>query len=129
MKNTNAVNYLSESEYMQAVSTLTEFAKAILIAYVQCSSETRDSIIRNFIARSISALNGIIQLWRVQDYHDCWLLYRAILDRFVQKYYSCLLKDHAASDSSRTPKITTTSISSGIVIVCPKTVTPMTLPA
>ena len=26
-------------------------------------------------------MNGIIQLWRVQDYHDCWLLYRAILDR------------------------------------------------
>jgi len=45
-----------------------------------------------------------------------------IMDRLC---YSCLLKDHAAIDSSTAPKIITMSISSRTVIVCPKTVTPM----
>ncbi len=81
MEISDATNYLSINKYSKAISAQTQFTKSVLIAYAQCSSETRDRIIRNFIARSISAMNGIIQLWRSQDYHDCWLLYRAILDR------------------------------------------------
>jgi hypothetical protein len=81
VENRNAVNYLSESEYFQAVAVLTEFTRIILNSYAQCSDEIRDTIIRNFIARSITALNGVIQLWQAQDYHDCWVLNRAIFDR------------------------------------------------
>jgi len=81
MDNSDAANYLSINEYSKAISALAQFTKSVLIEYAQCSDEIRDRIIRNFIARSISAMNGIIQLWRSQDYHDCWLLYRAILDR------------------------------------------------
>lgn len=79
---TNDNQYLSVSAYMKAVSVLTEFTKIILYSYAMYSNETRDSVIRNFIARSITSLNGLLQLWQARDYHDCWLLYRAILDRF-----------------------------------------------
>ena len=72
---------LSINSYTYAVSMLTEFTKIILTSYAKCSNEKRDIIIRNFVARSITSLNGMIQLWQVEDYHDCWLLYRAILDR------------------------------------------------
>ena len=81
MENSDAASYLSINEYSKAISAQAQFTKSVLIEYAQCSDEIRDRIIRNFIARSISAMNGIIQLWRSQDYHDCWLLYRAILDR------------------------------------------------
>lgn len=75
------IQYSTINEYAKAVYILTEFTKIILISYTKCSNETRDIIIRNFVARSITSLNGMIQLWQAEDYHDCWLLYRAILDR------------------------------------------------
>ena len=81
MNNANTANYRSFNEYSRAISALVQFIKIILTEYAECSDETRDKIIRNFIARSISAMSGIIHLWRAQDYHDCWLLYRSILDR------------------------------------------------
>ncbi len=81
MENTNYTNYLSLADYHKATSSLAQFTKSVLIAYDGCSNEKRDEIIRNIMARSITAMNGILHLWRARDYHDCWLLYRAILDR------------------------------------------------
>ncbi len=68
-------------EYARAIHDIAEYAKVILPSYAKCSNAPRDIIIRNFLARSVTSLNGLVQLWRVQDYHDCWLLYRGILDR------------------------------------------------
>ena len=81
MENSNSPNYNSINEYSKAVAALSQFAKSVLTAYAECSCKTKDRIIRDFIARSVSAMNGMIQLWLAEDYHDCWLIYRAILDR------------------------------------------------
>lgn len=32
-------------------------------------------------------MKGIMKLWEVQDYHDCWILYRCILDRLFHLSY------------------------------------------
>jgi hypothetical protein len=77
----NIPNYHSVNEYGKAVIALNQFTKCVLTAYAECSSETRDRIIRDFISRSVLAINGMIQLWLAGDYHDCWLVHRAILDR------------------------------------------------
>lgn len=82
MPNASNSQYRSVSSYTRAAYALKDFTKIILYSYAQFTNETRDIVIRNFIARSIVALNGLLHLWRVQDYHDCWLLYRAILDRY-----------------------------------------------
>ncbi|MFC2036314.1 DUF5677 domain-containing protein, partial [Chloroflexota bacterium] len=73
--------HISLSSYVQAVSVLTDYARIVLTSYDKTSNETRDIIIMNFMARSITSLRGILSLWQTQDYHDCWVLYRSILDR------------------------------------------------
>ncbi|MFC2123059.1 DUF5677 domain-containing protein [Bacteroidota bacterium] len=69
------------TSYIQALPVLTHYTRIVLTSYDKTSSETRDTIIMNFMARSITSLRGILQLWQTQDFHDCWVLYRAILDR------------------------------------------------
>lgn len=42
---------------------------------------TRDLIVRNFIARADTMVRGILRLWEIKDYGDCWIIHRALLDR------------------------------------------------
>ena len=69
------------SSYIQAVSVLTDCVRIVLTSYDKTSNKIRDTIIMNFMARSITSLRGILHLWQTQDFHDCWILYRSILDR------------------------------------------------
>ena len=72
---------LTFNQYTQSAQVLTEYTSVVLKNYADISNENRDRIIRNLIARSITALRGIINLWSIQDYNDCWVLYRVLLDR------------------------------------------------
>ena len=42
---------------------------------------TRDLIVRNFIARADTMVRDIFRLWEIEDYGDCWIIHRALLDR------------------------------------------------
>ncbi len=73
--------YLPFDSYQKAVDILEAFAKIVLFSFVNNSTGKRDEIIKNFIARSIVALKGVLKLWEIEDYPDCWVLNRCILDR------------------------------------------------
>jgi len=45
------------------------------------SRNIKHVILCNFLARSIVSIRGIIQLWEINDFHDCWILLRCMLDR------------------------------------------------
>jgi len=78
----NAKNqYLSIECYKQAIDILDVFATIVLFSLGEHGIPVRDTIIRNFIARAIVSLKGILRLYEEKDYHDCWILHRCILDR------------------------------------------------
>jgi hypothetical protein len=53
----------------------------VLLAMAQFPLTTRNTIIRNFIARALVMLSGMFQLWEIENYQDCWVLHRCRLDR------------------------------------------------
>ena len=73
--------YLSIDSYKEAIEILDKVVTGILFSFAKHSAETKDVIISNFIARAIVSLKGIMQLWQMRDYQDCWVLLRCILDR------------------------------------------------
>lgn len=73
--------YQSIEAYKKAIEILDMFTTIILFSFVKHGTEVKEIIIRNFIARAIVALKGILRLYEMDNYHDCWVLHRCILDR------------------------------------------------
>ncbi len=91
--NPDIKQYLPLETYKEAVDILELFTTIILFSFSKHSTGVKDNIIRNFIARSIVALKGIMKLWEIEDYSDCWVLNRCILDRLF--HLRALAKDDA----------------------------------
>lgn len=84
--------YFSFDSYKEAIDILDKYTTLVLFSFAEHSSEVRDVIVRNFIARAIVSLKGILKLWEVSDYQDCWVLHRCILDRLF--HLRTLAKDN-----------------------------------
>jgi Family of unknown function (DUF5677) len=74
---------LSFEQYGQASDALHALSGMLLFEFARHSETalTRDLIGRNFIARADTMVKGILRLWEIADYADCWILHRALLDR------------------------------------------------
>lgn len=92
MKTADRNQYLPIESYKEAIDILDKFTTLILLSFAEHSAEVKDVIIRNFIARSIVSLRGIMKLWEINDYQDCWVLNRCILDRLF--HLRALAKDN-----------------------------------
>jgi hypothetical protein len=75
--------HLSLEQYGQAAEALHVLSGMLLFEFARHSEAEviRDQIARNFIARADTMVRGIFRLWEIQDYGDCWILHRALLDR------------------------------------------------
>lgn len=67
--------------YLNAIEAFQAYAGLTLFAFARQECSLRDTVIRNFIARSSTMLKSIGQLWQVDDYPDCWILHRCLMDR------------------------------------------------
>ena len=67
--------------YLDAIKAFHAYAGMTLFAFASQECSLRDTTIRNLIARSSTMLNGIGHLWQVDDYQDCWILHRCLMDR------------------------------------------------
>ena len=83
MKAADPKYYLNQQQYDEAIEDLCMYATLILFFFSMHSSENRDAIIRNFIARGTTTLKSILALWKTAHYTDCWILYRSLLDRLL----------------------------------------------
>ena len=78
------VRYLTLRDYEQAVTTLKSFTIVCLHwLAIKTPEEIRDQIIGNIIARGLVLLDSILLLWKVDNYQDCWILHRALFDRYI----------------------------------------------
>jgi len=67
--------------YRDAADTLYAVSGMTLFCFAKHECDTKNIIIRNFIARSAVTLKSIFKLWDAGDYHNAWVIHRALVDR------------------------------------------------
>jgi len=80
---TYADQHLSAEPCNEAADALHVLSGMRLFEFARHSetAATRDLIVRNFIARADTMVRGLLRLWEITDYGDCWIIHRALLDR------------------------------------------------
>lgn len=73
--------YFSYDKYHNAADSLYAVSGMILFSFAKNKCDTKNLIIRNFIARAAIMLKAIFKLWEISDYQDTWIIHRALLDR------------------------------------------------
>lgn len=73
---------LSEEQYRSALEALHVVTGAVLFEFAREPREVRDTILRNLVARAYRLMTAIFALWRVDDFQDCWILHRSLLERW-----------------------------------------------
>lgn len=81
MKPVSTKQYQTIEEYKEFEEIFSSFGQMVLFSMAQFPATTKDTIIQNFIARALVMLKGIFQLWDIEDYQDCWVMHRCMLDR------------------------------------------------
>ena len=64
-----------------AVNTLRVFTGIALYCFAGDNRTQRDEIAGNFVARGMTCLESILQVWKRSSKQDAWILHRSLLDR------------------------------------------------
>ena len=73
--------YRSVEEYRLAVAAFHGVVGLLLFGFAKQDCDRKNILIRNFIARTDMMVRGVLQLWDIGDFQDCWILYRCLVDR------------------------------------------------
>jgi len=74
-------SFRSVDEYQQAIFVFCHVCSLILIDFAKRDLDLKNLILRNFVARTSMMLAGVMSLWGIHDFQDCWILFRSMLDR------------------------------------------------
>ena len=81
---------LSIEQYSEAINGLHVLSGMLLLEFARHNSNAvRELMLSNFIARADVLSRAIVQLWQMKDHHDCWALYRSLLDRLFHLHVLC----------------------------------------
>ena len=84
MSSPNPNGLLSPGDYATAKDYLDGFAVAVLHwSAMQSRDERKEEIIWNLVARGTVCLDSIFLLWKMENFQDCWILQRALFDRYI----------------------------------------------
>jgi hypothetical protein len=73
--------YPPQESYTEALGAFHAISGTILFEFARQEPSTRNDIICHFVARTDTMVRGVFCLWDIQDYQDCWILNRCLLDR------------------------------------------------
>ncbi|MEJ6079879.1 DUF5677 domain-containing protein [Vibrio sp. 1-Bac 57] len=74
--------YRTIDEYDEIKDALVNICGLLLFEFAKEDHlDTKDIILRNFLAKSAMSLKGVFSLWGMQNYQDCWAIYRLQMDR------------------------------------------------
>ncbi len=65
---------------------LAEFTRLFFFSMAQHEDGLRNLVIRNFVARAIVTMRSLLVLYGEEDFHNCWVLYRCLVDRVFHLY-------------------------------------------
>ena len=73
--------------YEEALNAFHVATGTVLFGLAREGEGKRNLIIRNFIARGDMSARAIFRLWAMENYQDCWVLHRCLLDRLFHLRY------------------------------------------
>lgn len=76
-----AKSHQSIEVYRNAADSLYTVSGMVLFSFARNECDTKNIIIRNFVARSAITLKSIFALWDVGDFQNSWVIHRALVDR------------------------------------------------
>jgi len=79
--------YLPVGHYEEALGALHGAIGILLFEFAKEEREKRDIIIRNQIARTDMMARSIFRLWSIEDYQDCWILHRCLMERLFHLFH------------------------------------------
>lgn len=82
MPKTEPSDFRTDEEYRLATEAFARLTGHFLFEFARHPLDTKNTVIQNFVARSIAMVRGIRCLWDIGDFQDCWILHRALLDRY-----------------------------------------------
>jgi hypothetical protein len=91
-------SYRSTEEFQLAADGLYGFCGLLLFAFAKQQCDTKNLILRNFIARTSVSVRGVMQLWLISDVQDCWVLHRCLMDRFFHLRHLGAAKEYDLFD-------------------------------
>ena len=74
-------DYPSVDQYREFLDVFDAVLGLVLFEFTGGPIDTRDLIIRNFVARTGMSMRAIFSVWSMGDYQDCWILHRSLLER------------------------------------------------
>jgi len=77
----NTDDYLPVEIYREGLDAFHAVSSLLLFEFARENRNEKDIIIRNFIARSDMMTRAVFRLWELEDYQDCWIIHRCLLDR------------------------------------------------
>lgn len=79
--------YRSLEEYENIVEVLHAFSGMVLFEFAKHETATREIILRNFVARAYVMVRAVLTLWKLNDWQDAFIIYRALLDRLFHVHH------------------------------------------
>lgn len=73
--------YRTLEEYRHAADALYAVSGMVLFSFARHDCDTKNIIIRNFVARSAITLKSVFALWDICDFQNAWVVHRALVDR------------------------------------------------
>lgn len=79
--------YWEFEDYYESISTSINYTKILLLEFAKYSKSRKDKIVYKFIAKSTGLLESILILWEQKHFHECWILFRSLVDRIIHLWY------------------------------------------
>lgn len=84
--NITVTTFHSVETYKRNAESLNFVLGSVLFGFAKYECNTKDQIIRNFVAKSSMTIKAIFTLWDDSNYQDAWALHRTLLDRYFHLY-------------------------------------------
>ena len=75
---------MSNEQHKILIDSFHGYCGMLLFSFAKHECDTKNRILRNFIARTDVMLKGIFSLWEAGDVQDCWIIHRCLLERLFQ---------------------------------------------
>ena len=72
----------SDDEYRAILDALHLVTAVVLFEFMREPREIRDNILRDYVARAEKLTQAVFVLWALDDFQDCWILFRCLLERY-----------------------------------------------
>jgi len=74
--------YRTVEEYQFSIETFARLTSYLLFGFAKQPIDTKNTIIQNFLARTVMMVRSVVAIWDMGNVQDCWILHRSLVDRY-----------------------------------------------